>query len=116
MATATHKPLREDELRKSTTCCGCKRKVGQLPLALFWVIRLEQHALETHAVSRQAGLTGMLGGSAALARDMGPDEAMTRPGESASVMMCQWCVAERFPEVLSAHGDEPQPTTENETV
>jgi len=69
--------MREDELRKYAECSVCKKKIGHAGLPIFWTIRIERHGLDRAALERQQGLTMMLGGEAALARAMGPDEEMT---------------------------------------
>lgn len=65
------------ELRQHTTCDVCRRRLGETPLPIFWTVKAARHGLNADAIRRQDGLTSVLGGNAAIAAAMGPDEDMT---------------------------------------
>lgn len=69
--------MKESELRRHATCSLCGKGIGHTRLPLFWVVKIERYGVDLHAVSRQTGLSIMLG-SAALAGVMGPDEDMAK--------------------------------------
>lgn len=71
--------MREDELREHALCSLCGKPIGASGIPLFWTAKLQHHAVDLAAVTRQQGLTMMLGGHAMLARVMGPDQEMTKP-------------------------------------
>jgi len=70
--------MKEKELRENSICSFCGEKIGNGGL-FFWRIRLERFGVDIRAVSRQQGLTMMLGGHAQLAMAMGLDEEMAIP-------------------------------------
>jgi hypothetical protein len=71
--------MKEKELRACATCGLCKKKVLASGMPFFYRVRIERHGVKMDAVTRQAGLEMMLGGSVALAQTMGADEDMTMP-------------------------------------
>lgn len=85
--------MKEKELRRFATCGICGQKIlagGGLPL--FYRVTIERFGIDLKAVSRQQGLTMLLGGSAAIAAAMGPDEEMTQTlMEPASFAVCERC-------------------------
>jgi len=83
--------MRERELREHTTCSICKRKIGHTGLPLFWTARILRYGLKRDALMRQQGLTMFLGGSAALAMAMGPNEDMTETLEDIDLTLCEDC-------------------------
>lgn len=105
--------MKEAELRKHTTCALCGNKVMASGLPLFWRVTVERFGIDMHALQRQQGLTMMLGGNAAIAAAMGPDEELAVPiGDTATLTVCetcgmtQTCVAE-LSEVGSNAGETP---------
>lgn len=84
--------MKESELRTHADCsiCGGKTCSGS-PLPLFWTVKLERHALDIGAATRQQGLTMQLGMNAALAQAMGPNEDMTKLVEENEITVCEAC-------------------------
>jgi hypothetical protein len=60
-------------------CAICSKGLMHSGMPLFYRLRIERFGLDGKAVSRQAGLEHLLGGSALLANVMGPDENMATP-------------------------------------
>lgn len=88
--------MREKELRQHATCSLCSKPIGHAGLPMFWVVTIERHGLNRDALMRQQGLALQLGGNAALAHVMGPDEDMTTPlMEPVKVTVCETCAVER---------------------
>jgi len=84
--------VKEEELRKHTTCSNCGKKIGHTGLPGFWVLKVERHMIDLRAVKRQDGLAAMLDGDVVLAQVMGPDEDMTLPMmESVEITLCEEC-------------------------
>lgn len=94
------KALKEKELRELAQCRVCEKKIGELPVPIIWKITAENHGVDLRAVSRQNGLAMMMGGNAALAQAMGPDEDMTVPMHEETCMICGQCLLERLPEIF----------------
>ena len=88
--------MREDELRNHSTCSKCKKPIGHTGLPLFWTADIKRHGLKRDALQRQQGLTMLLGGSAALAHIMGPDEEMTNVVMSEKITLCEDCGMDLF--------------------
>lgn len=88
--------MKENELRQHATCGLCSKAIGHTSLPMFWVVTIERHGLNRDALMRQQGLAMQLGGNAALAHVMGPDEDMTVPlMEPVKVTICETCAVER---------------------
>jgi hypothetical protein len=83
--------MKEQELRQRTECANCHKKIGHTGLPLFWVLKIERHAIDIEAVKRQDGLAAMLGGNAILAHVMGTDAEMTKMMESVEITLCESC-------------------------
>jgi hypothetical protein len=83
--------MREDELRKRSTCGLCGKKIGEAGTPMFYTVKVERHIVDLQAVQRQTGLAMMLGGAAPLARVMGPDEEMTKSLPSFEFTVCGGC-------------------------
>ncbi len=83
--------MKEDELRKHAICSACKNKIGHTHLPMFWTLNIKRHGLLKGALERNAGLFTMLGGSAELARVMGPDEDMTKILLEEKITLCETC-------------------------
>lgn len=84
--------MREDELRKHATCSACRKKIGHTGLPMFWTLTIDRHGIDHGALARNAGLTMMLGGHAALARAMGPNEEMTQKMmDTRELTLCESC-------------------------
>lgn len=98
--------MKERELRKHATCALCNRKVLESGLPLFWTFTVERHGVLVDAVRRQGGLTELLGGNAAIAAAMGPDEDMTqRLAGPITLSVCEPCAMES-PLALRALAEE----------
>ena len=87
------KGMQEDELREAAECARCGQPFGHAG-PLFWRVRLTRYGLNQRAISRQDGLTAMLGGEAALARIMGANEVMATELSSREVTICEACAGE----------------------
>lgn len=84
--------MKEKELRKHTTCSMCGGKVMASGLPLFWRVTVERFGIDLRAIQRQQGLTMVLGGNAAIAAAMGPDEDLaTAIGDAEIVTVCEPC-------------------------
>lgn len=95
--------MREKELRERAICAVCKKPFGNAGVPMFYTIKIERHGLNAGAVQRQDGLTAMLGGHAALASIMGPDEEMTTPlMDPVTKTICETCSFKPVPIVQLA--------------
>ncbi len=84
--------MKEAELRKHATCALCGNKVLAAGMPLFWRVTVERFGIDLRAIQRQQGLTMMLGGNAAIAAAMGPDEDLAMPiGDAETVTVCEAC-------------------------
>lgn len=84
--------MKAKELREAAICAHCKRPFGHTQYPLFWRITIERLGVDMPAIQRQDGLAMVLGGNAALADVMGPDEDLTRPmQEPVTITLCQQC-------------------------
>lgn len=84
--------MKERELREVVKCGLCGKKVGESGVPLFWRVKIERYGIDLRAVERQQGLTMMLGGHAALAMVMGPNEDLAKPMmEPVSLTVCETC-------------------------
>jgi len=98
--------MKEKELRQRTRCVNCDLLIGETRVPLFYVLRIERHAIDLNAVQRKAGLGSFLG-SPMLATVMGPDEEMTRPiMEPMTVTICERCAIQ--PVILAAIVEQGQ--------
>jgi hypothetical protein len=81
--------MKQNELKKCATCGKGVMHSGDL---IFYRVTVERMCVNLPAVQRQAGLEMMLGGHAAIAAVMGPDEDMAAPlNERATFIVCQDC-------------------------
>lgn len=87
--------MKERELRRIATCNLCGRKFGHTGLPLFWTMEIKRHGLNIGAIRRQAGLTELLGGNAAIAAAMGPDEDLSQVLDSVELTVCEECAVEK---------------------
>lgn len=87
--------MKEKELREHAKCSLCNNFVVKSGLPLFWKVSIERFGMDLKAIERQQGLTMMLGGYAALAAAMGPDENMAQPVMDKVVLtVCETCAYE----------------------
>lgn len=94
--------MRESELRKHANCSMCGKGIGHTRIPLFWRVRIERFGLDAGALTRQQGLTMMLGGSAALAAVMGADEDMAKPVmEPITITLCERCAVDEAQSVAT---------------
>ena len=87
--------MKEHELRQVAKCQLCGKPFGHTRLPLFWRVRIQRWGVDLGAVSRQTGLTMALGGYAALASVMGPDEDMAEKLSETEITVCEKCAVER---------------------
>ncbi len=92
-------PMRERELREHAVCSLCNRRIGEAGVPIFYRLQIDTFGLDLNALQRQQGLTMQLGGEAALAAVMGPDEAMANPvGDTVTLTVCHQCAIDaRYP-------------------
>ena len=84
--------MREDELRESANCDECGKGFLHTGLPTFYRITVERYIVDIKALQRQAGLTVMLDGHAALARIMGPNERLAKKiWEPVKITLCENC-------------------------
>jgi len=90
--------MKENELRKHLKCHKCGKLLGESfrengTLPFFWTLKVQRYVIDSGAVSRQQGLTMMLGGHAALAQVIGPNEEMATPvfEKPAEITLCEHC-------------------------
>ena len=81
----------------------------------FFRVTLEHMVVNVRAVQRQAGLEMMIGGHAALAFHMGPQEDMAqRVGDADVFLVCQECSIRRdvpvagLAEIVAAKQEKPE--------
>lgn len=85
--------VRERELRDWVECCFCGKPFGETGLPIFHRIAIATYGVDLQAVQRQTGLTSFLGGNAAIALAMGPDEPMAeRLGDVDVLTLCAACI------------------------
>jgi len=86
--------MKETELRKAAECALCHRPFGHTGMPLFWRVQIKRYGVNAAAVQRQQGLTMTLGGHAALAAVMGPNEDMaSQIGDATEFTVCEECAA-----------------------
>ncbi len=87
--------MKYNELRAHDNCDMCGSLVGDHPLKLFWVVKIQRHMIDMDAVRRFSGLAQMFN-SSAMAQVMGLDEEMTKPAmEEVTVTVCEDCAAQK---------------------
>lgn len=92
--------MKEPELRRRATCGLCQKKIGACHLPIFLTMTIERYRIDAAALQRQTGLEMMLGGCAALAMHMGPDEDLAPMIEAKTFTVCgacavkEWCPAQ----------------------
>lgn len=95
--------LKENTIRQHDTCNICKKKIGELPLPIFWLMQGKRYVVDTNAVYRQTALAGVLG-NARLAQVMGTDADMAKCLEEVpDTMVCDQCMLNKFPELFSVN-------------
>ena len=76
-------------------CAICQKGVMHTGLPLFYKVRFVPMGIDTGAVQRQHGMELLLGGNAALAYHMGPQETMASPVvDEQTVLLCHTCAHE----------------------
>ena len=98
--------MKEQELREVATCGMWGNNIGRTGMPLFWRVRIERYGLKADALRRQQGLTMMLGGHAALAAIMGPDEDMAEKISSKEITVCEDCCTKQT--VIAALAEEEE--------
>lgn len=88
-------------------CCRCGRGVMHAGMPLFFRITIERMGIDARAVQRQAGLEMMLGGHAAIAHAMGPNDDIGLPiGDAGKGLICHGCAMDfdgtSFAEIIDA--------------
>lgn len=85
--------LKESRLRKK--CGVCQEGVFNNGAIQLLEVDVTVHLVDPHAIRRQVGLEMQMGGAAALAQHMGPDEDMTKPAYKLPFLMCQECACKQ---------------------
>lgn len=107
--------MKEQELRKHTTCCLCQKKLGQTGTPLFWTLEAKRYILDLAALERQQGLAMQLGGNGLLAHHMGPNEDLAKPiMQPAALTVCEPCALSN-PIVQAAFSEETDQPLQDET-
>jgi len=88
--------MKEKELREIAKCEICGKPFGHTNLPMFFRIQIERWGLNIDAVTRQQGLTMVLGGSAKLAMVMGPNEDMAEKMFSKEITVCMECATKQI--------------------
>jgi hypothetical protein len=84
--------MKEDELRTHTKCSRCRKGIVHKGLPSFWTLTVNRYSLDMGAIIRNAELAAFLGGSAALAHVMGPDEDMAEEiMDTVTLTLCENC-------------------------
>ncbi len=97
--------MKERELREVANCAICGKPFGKTG-ASFYRVRVRRYVIDAGAISRQAGLTAVLGGSAAIAMAMGPDEEMATKIIDVERTVCEGCAM--VPRHLVAYAEEDE--------
>jgi len=91
--------LKERDLRPCALCGN--HHVG----LILYRVTVETFCLDLGAMRRQIGLGMMMGGNAAIAQVMGPDEDMANRVDTSTVILCLDC-ATRIPFLVTMVGEE----------
>lgn len=83
--------------RDLAPCAACGKRHEAL---VFYRVTVEHYAMDLAAMNRQVGLGMMMGGNAAIAAALGPDDDMAKQLDKSIVILCLDC-ATRLP-VLAA--------------
>lgn len=85
--------MKYHELRSCDDCDICGKAIGEHPLKLFWVVKIQRHLIDMDAIRRFSGLALMYN-SAAMAAVMGPNEKMTKPAMAeVTITVCEDCAS-----------------------
>jgi len=77
-------------------CLLCGKGVMHDNNLAFYRVRIQHLFANVPAINRQIGLQMMMGGNAAIAHVMGPDEDMALPvGDEVDALLCQECALVR---------------------
>ena len=93
-------PFHQDELQM---CANCGKGMAHDNNLVFYRIHVEQFVLDGKAIMRQHGLEQMMGGNAALAQIMGPNEPIAHGMGQSCRLLCQPCLLEQPGEVTLAN-------------
>lgn len=100
--------MKEKELRESSTCGICNKKIGASGVPLFYRVRIQRYGLKFDALNRQQGLAMMLGGNGFLAGMMGPDEDMAEKISDIEVTVCEDCSTKQTCIAMITEDNEPE--------
>jgi hypothetical protein len=82
--------MKAEDLRP---CALCGQGVMHAGVPIFWRVSFRRMGVDIGAVRRSAGLEMVLG-SVALARVMGPDEAIASPlADEHTILVCEQCAS-----------------------
>jgi len=100
MIDIRHLPgLKERDLQRCASC-GNRHEA-----AVLYRVTVETFGLDLGAIRRQIGLGMMMGGNAAIAQVMGPDEDMAKRIDTSTVILCLDC-ATRIPVLAAMEGEK----------
>lgn len=80
--------MKQTDLRP---CVLCGKGVMHDNNIAFFRVQVDHLVVNLRAVQRQAGLEGVLGGNAALAFHMGPQEDIAEQASTSRAIVCQDC-------------------------
>lgn len=87
--------MKEKELRDHVFCDLCGENWTEKGNTMFATLTIKTHNVNLQTVMRQKGLTMQLGGHAALAAVMGPDEDMTIDLNTVEKTICFDCIGKK---------------------
>jgi hypothetical protein len=87
--------MKAEQLRRHLRCDACSRLLGETGSPLFWVLAVRRYGLALDAIRRADGFVAVMGGSAELARVMGPNEDVASPlTGTVDITYCESCAQE----------------------
>lgn len=94
--------MKQSELKP---CAACGKGVMHAGVPIFYRVKIESMCIDAGAVKRQHGLEMMLGGNAALAFHMGPQEELAKAISEHECIVCSDCATDQRPLLLLLEGD-----------
>lgn len=80
--------IKQSRIRK---CGMCGRGIMECGSQIFYIVEVKQCILDLRAIARQNGLEMMLGGNAAIANAMGPNEDLAKEMFAEEKWICFDC-------------------------
>lgn len=73
-------------------CSNCDKGVMHTGNPMFYRLRVDSMIVDPGAIQRQHGLEMMMGGNAAIAHAMGPQEDLAKELDSSELILCMDCM------------------------